>query len=139
MLKNSMCPILPLNKNNLRNYLEPKNYLKVQEWQNDSWSGNCLKNHIEFFDVCYYHSCVIIFKHIFIFFCDPCIFEMNIIASLCLKLDSRKIYCALILLLTINYLKETKNYLDTPSSHRINQAKTISTFVYIYLRRVYYQ
>ena len=41
MLKNSMCPILPLNKNYLRNYLEPKNYLKVQEWQNDSWSGNC--------------------------------------------------------------------------------------------------
>jgi hypothetical protein len=32
---------LPLNKNYLRNYLEPKNYLEVPEWQNDSWSGNC--------------------------------------------------------------------------------------------------
>ena len=39
--KNSMCPILPLNKNYLRNYLEPKNYLEVPEWQDDSWSGNC--------------------------------------------------------------------------------------------------
>ena len=39
-----MCPILPLNKNYLRNYLEPKNYLEVPEWQDDSWSGNCLKN-----------------------------------------------------------------------------------------------
>ena len=25
----------------LRNYLEPKNYLEVPEWQDDSWSGNC--------------------------------------------------------------------------------------------------
>ena len=32
-----MCPLLPLNKN----YLEPKNYLEVPEWQDDSWSGNC--------------------------------------------------------------------------------------------------
>ena len=39
--KNSMCPILPLNKNYLRNYLETKNYLEVPEWQDDSWSGNC--------------------------------------------------------------------------------------------------
>ena len=39
--KNSMCPILPLNKNYLRNYLEPKNYLEVPEWQDDSWSRNC--------------------------------------------------------------------------------------------------
>ena len=46
--KNSMCPILPLNKNYLRNYLETKNYLEVPEWQDDSWSGNCQKrpNHI---------------------------------------------------------------------------------------------
>ena len=36
--KNSMCPILPLYKN----YLEPKNYLEVSEWQDDTWSGNCL-------------------------------------------------------------------------------------------------
>jgi hypothetical protein len=44
--KNSMCPILPLNKNYLRNYLEPKNYLEVPEWQdNTSWSGNCCLNH----------------------------------------------------------------------------------------------
>jgi hypothetical protein len=42
--KNSMCPILPLNKNYLRNYLEPKNYLEVPEWQDDSWSGNCWSN-----------------------------------------------------------------------------------------------
>ena len=42
--KNSMCPILPLNKNYLRNYLEPKNYLEVPEWQDDSWSGNCSDN-----------------------------------------------------------------------------------------------
>jgi hypothetical protein len=42
--KNSMCPILPLNKNYLRNYLEPKNYLEVPEWQDDSWSGNCSSN-----------------------------------------------------------------------------------------------
>ena len=42
--KNSMCPILPLNKNYLRNYLEPKNYLEIPEWQDDSWSGNCLNN-----------------------------------------------------------------------------------------------
>ena len=41
MPKNSMCPILPLNKNNLRNYLEPKNYLEAPEWQDYSWSGNC--------------------------------------------------------------------------------------------------
>jgi hypothetical protein len=27
-----MCPILPLNKNYLKNYLEPKNYLEVPEW-----------------------------------------------------------------------------------------------------------
>jgi hypothetical protein len=39
-----MCPILPLNKNYLRNYLEPKNYLKVPEWQDNSWSGNCCRN-----------------------------------------------------------------------------------------------
>ena len=39
--KNSMCPILPLNKNYLRNYLEPKNYLEVPKWQDDSWSGSC--------------------------------------------------------------------------------------------------
>ena len=44
MPKNSMCPILPLNKNYLRNYLEPKNYLEVPEWQDDSWSGNCSIN-----------------------------------------------------------------------------------------------
>ena len=42
--KNSMCPILPLNKNYLRNYLEPKNYLEELEWQDDSWSGNCHSN-----------------------------------------------------------------------------------------------
>jgi hypothetical protein len=40
--KNSMFRILPLNKNYLRNYLDPKNYLEVPEWQDDSWSGNCL-------------------------------------------------------------------------------------------------
>ena len=40
--KNSMCPILPLNKNYLSNYLEPKNYLEVPpKWQDNSWSGNC--------------------------------------------------------------------------------------------------
>ena len=44
--KNSMCPILPLNKNYLRNYLEPKNYLEVPEWQDDSWSGNCWRIHV---------------------------------------------------------------------------------------------
>ena len=49
--KNSMCPILPLNKNYLRNYLEPKNYLEVPEWQDDSWSGNCL-NKIGYVSVC---------------------------------------------------------------------------------------
>jgi hypothetical protein len=37
--KNSMFPIWPLNKNYLRNYLEPKNYLEAPEWQDDSWSG----------------------------------------------------------------------------------------------------
>ena len=41
MPKNSMSPILPLNKHYLRNYLEPNNYLEVPEWQDDSWSGNC--------------------------------------------------------------------------------------------------
>ena len=35
MPKNSMCPILPLNKNYLTNNLE------VPEWQDVSWSGNC--------------------------------------------------------------------------------------------------
>jgi hypothetical protein len=46
MPKNWMCPILPLNKNYLRNYKEPKNYLEVPEWQDDSsWSGNCRKIH----------------------------------------------------------------------------------------------
>jgi hypothetical protein len=39
--KNSICPILPLNKNYIRNYLEPKNYFEIPEWQDDSWSGNC--------------------------------------------------------------------------------------------------
>ena len=39
--KNSMCPILPLNKNYLRNYIETKNYLEVPKWQDDSCSGNC--------------------------------------------------------------------------------------------------
>ena len=35
--KTSMCPKwLPLNKD----YLEPKNYLKVQKWQDNSWSGD---------------------------------------------------------------------------------------------------
>ena len=33
MPKNSICPILPLNKIYLRNYLKPKNYLEVPEWQ----------------------------------------------------------------------------------------------------------
>ena len=41
--KNSMCPILPLYKNYLRNYLDPKNYLEAPEWQDDSWGGNCSK------------------------------------------------------------------------------------------------
>ena len=36
MPKNSICPILPLNKNCLTNYLKPKNYLEVPEWQDDS-------------------------------------------------------------------------------------------------------
>ena len=36
MPKNSMCPILPLNKIYLRTYLEPKNYLEAPEWQYDS-------------------------------------------------------------------------------------------------------
>ena len=43
MPKNSMCLILPLNNIYLRNYLEPKTYLEVPEWQDDSWSGNCSK------------------------------------------------------------------------------------------------
>jgi len=43
--KNSMCPILPLNKNYLRNYLEPKNYLGVPKWQDDSCSGNCWRQY----------------------------------------------------------------------------------------------
>ena len=34
---NSMCPILSLNKNYLRNYLKPKNYLEVPEWQDDNY------------------------------------------------------------------------------------------------------
>ena len=35
--KKSMCPILPLNKNCLRNYIEPKHYLvEGPEWQDDS-------------------------------------------------------------------------------------------------------
>ena len=41
MPKNWICPILPVNKNYLRNYLDPIYYLKVAEWQDDSWSGNC--------------------------------------------------------------------------------------------------
>ena len=41
--KNSMCPILPLNKNYLSNHLEPKIYLKAPEWQDDCWSGNCYR------------------------------------------------------------------------------------------------
>ena len=40
--KKLICPILPLKINYLRDYLEPKNYLEVPEWQDDSWSGNCL-------------------------------------------------------------------------------------------------
>ena len=46
--KNSMCPILPLNRNYLSNYLKPKNYLEVSEWQDDTWSGNCRKIHCAF-------------------------------------------------------------------------------------------
>ena len=40
-LKNLMCPLLLLNKNYLRNYLELKNHLEVPEWHDDSWRGNC--------------------------------------------------------------------------------------------------
>ena len=40
--ENSMCAILPQNKNYFRNCLEPKNYLKVPEWQDHSRSRNCL-------------------------------------------------------------------------------------------------
>ena len=32
---------MPLNKNYLRNDLEPKNYLEVLEWQDNTSSGNC--------------------------------------------------------------------------------------------------
>ena len=42
--ENSMCPILPLNKSYLRNYLEPTNYLAVPELQDDIWSGKRLSN-----------------------------------------------------------------------------------------------
>ena len=33
--------IAPKENSYLKNYLEPKNYLEVPEWQDDSWSGNC--------------------------------------------------------------------------------------------------
>ena len=33
--------IAPKENSYLKNYLEPKNYLEVPEWQEDSWSGNC--------------------------------------------------------------------------------------------------
>ena len=39
--KNSMCPILPLYKNYLRNYLEFQNDLEVPELQDNSWIWNC--------------------------------------------------------------------------------------------------
>ena len=39
----SMRPILPLNKNYSRTFLEPKNYLEVPKWQDNSWSGILLQ------------------------------------------------------------------------------------------------
>ena len=56
--KNLMSPILPLNKNYLINYLEPKYYIEVPKWQDDSWSGNrCCKHECQ-------NLCIIIVQYL---------------------------------------------------------------------------